>query len=83
MVPEKSRDDYMFGDLHIVRFIVLVLIFVISIIFLISILIMMSYDCFGFLNLFLVLLIPCLYILIVSMGHPLFKIANDALVDSF
>jgi NADH:ubiquinone oxidoreductase subunit 5 (subunit L)/multisubunit Na+/H+ antiporter MnhA subunit len=26
------RDDYMFGDLHIVRFIVLVLIFVISII---------------------------------------------------
>jgi NADH-ubiquinone oxidoreductase chain 5 len=30
------RDDYMFGDLNIVRFIVLVLIFVISIIFLIS-----------------------------------------------
>jgi NADH:ubiquinone oxidoreductase subunit 5 (subunit L)/multisubunit Na+/H+ antiporter MnhA subunit len=29
------RDDYMFGDLNIVRFIVLVLMFVISIIFLI------------------------------------------------
>jgi NADH-ubiquinone oxidoreductase chain 5 len=29
------RDDYMFGDLHIVRFIILVLMFVISIIFLI------------------------------------------------
>jgi NADH-ubiquinone oxidoreductase chain 5 len=29
------RDDYMFGDLNIVRFIILVLVFVISIIFLI------------------------------------------------